>query len=513
MAAHYSNEIDLSNAIYYQIRFTDFDISTFNNYIDKILALKFRDKKAFLSDNVLNLISTIINNDNSCNIDFINALKDKMEEHNMLEYLDSVKIKSDLEIEELLYQNNDREINNELLKLYGCGYILPYDLCTKLLFHHFNNTDFNLNSTSIKLILEGLCYNKLDELDIDNHICFCFDENSINEDLLGEYADDTATILFSDRYIDRLVNFDIDKIDEKTFSAIETIFHECEHANQFIGKKDFSLENLIIQKDLLLKWYGSPEFYDKNYREVSFEILARKKQVIDTFKLLVFNDPIISDSYYNIMTSTLEEENELLEETINENRMVKTGDTNTKEYADKLIGELLNNFPNLYKTFPLLSYEYENGKRKSISNIISSIDDIEKNDTYYEYTFNLLRSGKRMGKGEKLDTLRELSLINTSDEILQKQICYILYNSISKLNEGFTYDYERLNNDYYLSKLSQDPMYLEMRINDLKSYRDILESLNRFCEYDNIWSKKLSKLIGEILTKLDGFDFNIMKAK
>ena len=56
-------------------------------------------------------------------------------------------------------------------------------------------------------------------------------------------------------------------------------------------------------------------------------------------------------------------------------------------------------------------------------------------------------------------------------------------------------------------------MYLEMRINDLKSYRDILESLNRFCEYDNIWSKKLSKLIGEILTKLDGFDFNIMKAK
>jgi hypothetical protein len=513
MISYYPNELELAGDIYYQIRFTDFNIDTFNNYIDKILVSKFKDKKVFLEDNVLNLISTIIFNNNSCKKEFISALKDKMASNNMLEYLENINIKSDNEIEALLYQNNSRGVNGELLKLYGCGYNISYDLCVKLLFYHFNNPNFNLDRTSIKLILESLCYDKLDELGIDNHLCFYFDDKSINEDLLGEYSDDTKTVLLNDRYIDRLVNFDMDNIDENTFSGIETVFHECEHANQFIGKKDFSLENLIIQKDLLLKWYGPSEFYDKNYREISFEILARKRQVIDTFKLLAFNDPIISDKYYDIMERKLEKENELLEETINENRMVKVSDDKLKESADELIGNLLNNFPNLYKTFPLLSYEYENGKRKSISNIISSIDGLEKNSNYYEYTFSLLRSGKSIGKAEKLNTLRELSLINTSDPVIIKQICYVLCDNINRLNDSFNYDYERLNNDYYLSKFKDDTSYIESRINDLKSFKDILESLNGFCEYDNIWSKKLSKLVESILTKLDGFDFEVTKAK
>lgn len=486
MANNYGIENQVSSIIYEQVRYGEFNIDSFNKYIELILVDKFnRSKDRFLKDNILNLMCSLIYRENDAPKEFVTDLKDKLSSYNITEYIENIKLYDDNQLYDLLDNKRSNETNKQLAYYYGTSHTLDIYLAIDLLFNHLNDEDFNLDETSMKVILESICYDKLDSLGIDGHICFFCDKNSISSTLLGEYNDGTETVLMNDIHLDKLVNFDYDNIDEHTFSSIETVFHECEHANQFIGSKKLSFTNIIIEKDLLLKNHGPEFYYDANYREISFEILARKKQVIDTFRLLAENNPVLSDKYFELMSKSIENENELLSETIKPNHKFNDGESNYG-LIDEFIHGVLSKDTTLIESYPLLKYEYNNdGTKKSILDIFNSISLLERNSEFYEYTFSLFKSINTTNDIELLNNLNDISRIETDDEIIIMQICFNLLEVINH----YSYLSENINND----KMT----YI------IDCYKNDLMELYKFCNYNNKWSVKLKTTIDKELDKLN----------
>lgn len=491
MANNLAAEKQLSTIIYDDFREGIYNEKNYKEYIDLVLINKFKNnKELLLKDNILNLISSIIYKENDLPDDIINFLKSYLKEVGILDYLDNLKYSDTSRLYELYDTNKYKEINKELYKYYGKGITLDTDFAIDLLFRHFDDESFILDETSIKVILESICYDKLDYLGIDEHICFFCDKSTIRESLLGEYNDGNKSILMNDINIDKLVNFDIENINDKTFGALETLFHECEHANQFIGEKNLSFLNMIIAKDVILKWYGPEFYYNANYREISFEILARKKEVTDTFRFLTDYNPLLSDRYYDTMMKQLETENELLKDTRDPYHKFNDGDSNF-DFLDQFVSRTIAKKPQVLEDYPILKYEFNSdGTKKSLSSIFNSINDIEHNSELYEYTFSLLNYAETYGDDDCFNFFDEIVKINTNDEIIVKQISY-------KLMELIDY-YDYIIENYNGNKRDY-----------LIRFKDTLNDFYKFTNYNNKFSVKLKQMIDERIEKLNNLDLDV----
>ena len=487
MANNILIEKQLSTVIYDQVRLSEYDQKNFGDYIDLVLVDKYKKNKEFLlKDNMFNLIVSIVKRENDFPSDFVDFLKSKLKETGILDYVDSLIVSDTSKLYQLYDSNKIKDINRELAKYYGTGQTLDIDIAIDLLFRHFDDETFNLDETSIKVILESLCYDKLDYLGIDEHICFFCDKDTVSERLYGEYNDGNKTVLMNDINIDKLVNFDSESITDKTFSAIETVFHECEHANQFIGEHNLSFLNMIIAKDVVLKWYGPEWYYDANYREISFEILARRKEVTETFKFLSYYNPLLSDKYYDLMMKQLKEENELLQDTRDPNHKFNDGDSNFK-YLDEFVSETIKKRPDVLEIYPILGYEFNtDGSKKSLTEIFNSIKGLDKNQELYEYTFSLFNNVNPKNDKEYYDYLEELSNLDIEDETIIKQVSYVLIRLINEF-------------DYLINNLNET---------SLNRLREIFNNLYKFTTIDNKFTNRLKSTIDERLNRLNSLDLS-----
>lgn len=516
-----NKEKKLSFEIFEDLRVGKTNIDNYINYIDSVLLVKYyENKKSVLNDDVLNLISLIIYGNNELESMFKNKLKNKIESTPIIEYLNSLEIVDYQKLNYLIELNKSNEINTCLRNLYSLGYLISYNECVKLLSRHFNNK-IRLNKTSLKVVLQGLCYSRLDELNIGNHICYFCSKDSISSELLGEYNDEVCSLLLSDKYLEKLEFFDKDNFNEEMIGNIETVFHECEHANQMIGNKSISLENMIILKDLLLKWYSGMDYYNNNYKSISFEVLARKNASINTYRFLCEVDSSLADMYFDCVKKNIDSENDKLNDVINEKYAFN--DENKLINIDKNISDILKRKPELFSEYPILEVEFnKDGSNKTLSEMVNYLNENKSKISdreYYEYIFSLFNRIDKYNYKEVLNGINEIGEIESNDLMLRKQICYSLIDLI----RHFDYDINKLqyisslNNETELEKYYYNTSIADINkiISNIGYLKDKLIFLkNKFNNDNSFWSNKLKNVINirlELINKINFDDKNEIK--
>lgn len=296
----------------------------------------------------------------------------------------------------------------------------------------------------VECAIEDLGKNDLKErIGLDKKINYFISDNiyseTLNSQAGGSYYNSSLSIKVSRKSI-------IDLIENKDLYALDTVFHENTHAEQyrdFENKHYLSYNRYVMQKEqILISEYS--DFYRDNYDKTFIEIEANEKsaqklgEYLDELNLssktqLMFLSAF-GEKVVDMCTDVADKKKK--EYDIGEEKRIDGKNQNIYEVFDNLIKEK----PNLLKDYPEFELEYNSdGTRKSLSQLFYFA---KKNseEAQFNCISQIIKKGNVMAPESFISDmifLMEESKIEDSlvFEIVSKNISSVIFKLMANSNQ------------------------------------------------------------------------------